>query len=333
MFYFKTKDKISVVLANGSICEWSSSNSQFSKINKMVEAEDWIEIENFIQADKNIIGSEKLVLNDKGNLEVTTKKKKIEVDKDNRFTKLCSLIKENGTTDADLKPVIPFLKKVAENTFIDATKEIYDYCKNMDFEITKDGNILAFKVVNSSMKAKYDNETEYKLGKYTEVENFDTDRNTHCSRGLHFCARGYLNSYAEPNDVVLILEIDPRDIVSIPTDCDFKKGRCRKCKVVRIIGNYSEFVKDNKSLKDYISEIPTVQETIKLISDNVNNLVNTVDENKEAKPISRLEETYNLYEKYTKQGMDKKKAFEKISKDMNISISTVGRNLRKYKNK
>ena len=379
MFYFKSEDKISVVTADGSVCEWTFTNPQFQKICDMAEAENWIEIERFTQTEKKVLKSDKLNLNKEGNLEVTDRKGKFEVDSSDKFVQLCNILKQNGSTDETLKPVIPFLKKVAENFYINATHELYDYCRNMDFSITPNGNILAFKAVNRNMKAKYDNKTEYKLNEYTSTDVFDTNRDEYCSQGLHFCARNYLGGFADTNDIILILEIDPRDIVSIPSDNHFTKGRCKKCKVVKIIGTYSEFVNMKYSIDEFMKE-ENVQSTVKEVSDvitkTVSNVVDTVktvvetvkvtkpsvletvkkvseivkeatkkadrleqpETSTEAKPMTRVEQTYNLYMKYMSSAtpatdFNKNEVFEKISKEMGISVSTVGRNIRKYKAK
>jgi hypothetical protein len=54
----------------------------------------------------------------------------------------------------------------------------------------------------------------------------DDDQNRTCSTGLHFCSKEYLGSFGGQR--ILILKINPRDVVSIPTDYNASKGRaCR----------------------------------------------------------------------------------------------------------
>jgi len=58
------------------------------------------------------------------------------------------------------------------------------------------------------------------------------DRNT-CSTGLHACSYEYLNYYIhDENDRIVLVEINPRDVVSIPIDYNNTKLRCCRYKVV-----------------------------------------------------------------------------------------------------
>ena len=55
----------------------------------------------------------------------------------------------------------------------------------------------------------------------------DRSENT-CSHGLHFCSQSYLPHYAGGTGRILLLKIDPADVVSIPTDYNNAKGRACK---------------------------------------------------------------------------------------------------------
>ena len=55
-----------------------------------------------------------------------------------------------------------------------------------------------------------------------------------CSYGLHFCSEGYLRHFG--GDRVVILKINPRDVVSIPTDYNNTKGRCCRYEVIGEVG-------------------------------------------------------------------------------------------------
>jgi hypothetical protein len=55
-----------------------------------------------------------------------------------------------------------------------------------------------------------------------------------CSAGLHFCSEGYLRNFGGAR--VMILKINPRDVVSIPTDYDNSKGRACRYEVVGEVG-------------------------------------------------------------------------------------------------
>jgi len=60
------------------------------------------------------------------------------------------------------------------------------------------------------------------------------DKNQTCSAGLHFCSQDYLNHFGGSR--IMILKINPRDVVSIPTDYKNSKGRCCRYEVIGELG-------------------------------------------------------------------------------------------------
>lgn len=181
------------------------------------------------------------------------------------------LLYKKGVVKEELKRIVPFLQNCLDNPYIDACTEIYDFCKAMDFEITDDGCFLAYKNVRSDLKSIFDGTTQHAVGMITKVDAFDTDRNQTCSKGLHFCSREYLKSYV--GDVTIVVKVNPKDVVAIPVDYNFQKGRCRQYETVSIIGK-SDYLKDleeqqlHQSLvregsmnpKDYIDELEEDEE-------------------------------------------------------------------------
>jgi hypothetical protein len=65
-----------------------------------------------------------------------------------------------------------------------------------------------------------------------------------CSTGLHVGTWGYASSFG---DVTLKVEINPRDIVSVPTDCGAAKMRVSRYKVIKIIDNPVRSFVDDES--------------------------------------------------------------------------------------
>jgi hypothetical protein len=78
------------------------------------------------------------------------------------------------------------------------------------------------------------------IGKIVEMERNEVDDNKDqtCSTGLHFCSQDYLPHFGNGYDSrVVILKINPADVVSIPSDYNNAKGRACKYEVVGEIGN------------------------------------------------------------------------------------------------
>ena len=60
------------------------------------------------------------------------------------------------------------------------------------------------------------------------------DKNQTCSEGLHFCSQEYLGSFG--GDRVMILKINPKDVVSIPSDYNRSKGRACRYEIIAELG-------------------------------------------------------------------------------------------------
>ena len=56
-----------------------------------------------------------------------------------------------------------------------------------------------------------------------------------CSSGLHVCSYSYLSSFS--GDRIVICEVEPHNVVSVPVDYYFAKMRCCKYKVIEEVAN------------------------------------------------------------------------------------------------
>ena len=294
MLYFKDDKQLTVHFANGDVAVWSATNPEMPRILELCKNVQWGEIEILHNVNKAIMKSKNVVV-EKDTIKIDG------VTVSNTATPIMEFIKvlqKKGVIDSEISRIKPFLENMFENPFIDAVQEIYDYCKAMDFEITDDGCFLAYKNVRSDLGSIFDNgATKHKIGEYTEVKMYDTERTNTCSKGLHFCSKSYLQHYV--GEVTIIVKINPKDVVSIPVDYNFAKGRCRKYLVVGILNDKDKMLSD-------------VDESI--LDKSVGNILRNE---------SRIEETVRLMNKYN----DK----EQVAKEMGISVSTVEHNMRKYR--
>lgn len=293
MLYFKDDKQLTVHFANGDVAVWSATNPEMPHILELCKNARWGEIETLNNINKAIMKSKNVVV-EKDTVKIDG------VTVCNTATPLMEFIKilqEKGVIDSEISRIKPFLENMFENPFIDAVQEIYDYCKAMDFEITDDGCFLAYKNVRSDLGSIFDNgATKHKIGEYTEVKMYDTERTNTCSKGLHFCSKSYLQHYV--GEVTIIVKINPKDVVSIPVDYNFAKGRCRKYLVVGILNDKDKMLSD-------------VDEST--LDKSVGNILRNE---------SRIEETVRLMNKYNNK--------EQVAKEMGIAVSTVERNIRKY---
>lgn len=138
-------------------------------------------------------------------------------------------------TDTDVQPLLNFMERLQANPSYQARTEIGEWAIKARMPITPDGFILAYKKVNKDYTSIHDGKFKNDVGTTVEMPggrgNVDDNRNNHCSRGLHFCSKDYLphfGSKSADEARLLLLKIDPADVVSIPTDYSFTKGRAWK---------------------------------------------------------------------------------------------------------
>lgn len=126
----------------------------------------------------------------------------------------------------DIAPMCKFVENLYDNPSKRAVTELYGFLEASTLPITEDGHFLAYKMVRSDFKSHHDGKTDNSVGKVVSMPRNAVNENANetCSDGLHFCSQGYLNSYAS-SGVTLIVKINPKDVVSIPTDYNNAKGR------------------------------------------------------------------------------------------------------------
>ena len=245
MTYIKTDGMLTIVL-DGELYSISSDEPNFRKVYEAVINDDEKFIKNYFDSTKLIILGTVKVKNG-----VPVAEDGSEIVSRNELSNFIKLLVKRGmiSENADIEPVKPFLMKILQNKFINCLTELYEFCEAGDFEITKDGNLIAYKRVNANLTSCHDGTTQHKVGEYTEEHNFDTDRTRTCSNGLHFCSYSYLSCFG--GDTVIAVEVDPRDIVAIPEDYNFAKGRCRKYKTIAVLQEDANDAIKLKKLREY----------------------------------------------------------------------------------
>lgn len=136
------------------------------------------------------------------------------------------------------KHIENFLTKLFKNPIKETITHLFDFVQLNQMPICEDGCFLAYKVVGANYKSLHDNKTPNFVG--TNIEpvlewsEIDTNRNSTCSNGYHFCSWKYIDSafggferIKAREERLLILKIDPEMVGSIPYDYDGSKGRAR----------------------------------------------------------------------------------------------------------
>lgn len=135
-----------------------------------------------------------------------------------------------------IEPMIAFMENLMSNPSKRAVDELYGFLEKNNLPITPDGHFLAYKKVRADYKDCHTGTMDNSVGQVVEMERNEVDDNKDrtCSFGLHFCSQDYLNHFGGERTV--IVKINPRDVVSIPSDYNDSKGRACRYEVVDEIG-------------------------------------------------------------------------------------------------
>ena len=136
--------------------------------------------------------------------------------------------------DMPYKPLIKFLGKLMENPSRRSVDELYAFLEHKNMPITPEGNFLAYKGVTSEFLDFHTRKFSNKVGDVLEMRRNAVcdDANIGCSHGFHAGSYEYAKGYASNGGNLMIVEIDPSDVVSVPHDCSCQKLRTTKYKVV-----------------------------------------------------------------------------------------------------
>lgn len=154
----------------------------------------------------------------------------------------------------DVKPLSNFLKRLLKNPSRTAIQECYPFMEKADVTIDEEGYIIAYKKVRNDYFDIYSGTVNYNIGNIVEMprNEVDDNRSNLCSDGLHFCSFSYLGHFGSgAGNRVLIVKVDPADVVSIPAD--YNDAKARACRM-EVIGEIEE-------QKDVLAKTPVYKKT------------------------------------------------------------------------
>jgi len=127
-----------------------------------------------------------------------------------------------------------FIERLYGNVSSRTRRELLDFIERNGLTIDSEGYILAYKAVRSDYMDKYSGTIDNSPGRVISMDRskVDDDFTRGCSSGLHAGALEYVHSYGHGNDRIVIVRIDPADVVSVPSDCSHQKLRTCRYQVV-----------------------------------------------------------------------------------------------------
>lgn len=148
-----------------------------------------------------------------------------------------------------------FFKNVAQNPNPESQADLANFLLRNALPITDRGTFLAYRYVNDKFYDCHTGTMDNMIGNTVEMarENCDSDREVTCSRGLHVCHYSYL---ANNGTTHLVVEINPRDVVAVPTD--YNGAKMRVCRF-RVLCTVDHFAEKLGAFADPLQTVPFVQ--------------------------------------------------------------------------
>lgn len=253
----------------------------------------------------------------------------------------------------DSAPIVNFITRLQANPSANSVAELYTFLGYKSLPTTPEGKVLGYKgvqfdywsttgnadtiVVQGQTNERHQILNE--VGATIEVARrcVDDNKDNHCSFGLHVGSFDYASDWSGEDGKLLLVEFDPADAVSVPTDCNFQKLRVSKYKVIADITDQKKEL--NRPVYEANQPIYGSDDDINFVDDEEDDYeddydyVDEEDDNWEEVDEQELEEeddlitTYNIYignrlnsgQKVTLKHL----ADIKVSRDRNLTCSQI----------
>ena len=155
-------------------------------------------------------------------------------------TALSSRVIQFADAGLNFRPLVSFWNNIQKNPKPEAVKDLYAFLEHNGISITEDGCFCAYKGVENDYHSnffgvwKQDADGNYYIdasdrydntpGNRVEMprEKVDDNRDVTCSSGLHVAAFNYANGFCAR---LILVKVNPADVVSVPTDYNGQKMR------------------------------------------------------------------------------------------------------------
>jgi hypothetical protein len=151
---------------------------------------------------------------------------------DNSLTRRVVNMMEEGF---DIQPMVNFIGNLMNNPSNRAVEELYNFLEVCDLPITPDGQFIAYKRVRANYMDVHSGTIRNQVGDkpFMLRNQVDDNKERTCSHGLHVCSINYLTNFS--GERLMVVKVNPRDVVSIPVDYNNSKMRVCEYEVIQEI--------------------------------------------------------------------------------------------------
>jgi hypothetical protein len=210
---------------NGRPYSIPSSHPNFTRIQQCFRSQNYNDLPDLVDIPKSIQKS--------SNGRVTVKGNEVLYDGESIHHIVAERIVSHLSAQLPISPLLNFLEKLMENPSKRSVDQLYSFIEKHGLTITESGNVLMYKAITSDFKDKHTRKVDNSIGKVVQVprNKVSDDPRSACSFGLHAGAESYVFRFGHGGDRFVAVEINPRDVVSVPFDSNETKVRVCEYKV------------------------------------------------------------------------------------------------------
>jgi hypothetical protein len=222
--------KTLTVNIGGKTAMISSSHANFKKVVGLVKSSHWSEAAKFLSIKelvaKAVKGAGKILE------DIDPKDRVVKGKKDNRMAEKTLIdLQAGNATDYE-----PFYDRCKKNPNAGSVDMLFDFLKYIKAPIQSDGTFLAYKSVDHNFMDHHSHTFDNHPGNIVKMPRKDVvySRELCSVGGLHVGAKQYVTDVMGKGHL-LVVEVDPANVVSVPRDYEGKKMRVCEYKVIKEI--------------------------------------------------------------------------------------------------
>lgn len=175
------------------------------------------------------------------------------------------------------EPLVNFWNNLKQNPSERSVDQLFQFLEANHHPLTDDGCFLAYKKVTrtaTGLKDSHSRTFSNNVGEYVTMDRsgVNPDPNQTCSTGLHVASFEYAKGFS--GDVLVVVKVNPRDVVAVPTDYNQQKMRTCAYFVEEIYDKEEEMKETYKKAANH-----TIVSTFQISQEEVNHLVKRIDKN------------------------------------------------------
>jgi len=229
-----TPQQITIIFNQGNPISVAMEDNRYDELLTLIRREEFDKIAYLVDKPTKI--------NEYSKGKFLVKDGVVHIDSEALPNELSDKLLELVDAEEETRPLELFWHNLKRNPSKDSKKDLFSFLRVNKIPITPNGCFIAYKKIKEDWKDCHTGTINNKPGTIVKMERdqVDPNRNNTCSTGLHVAAYDYAANKFSGN-ILVEVEVNPRDVVAVPPDYDQQKMRVCKYRVIR---RASEEIKD-----------------------------------------------------------------------------------------